>query len=73
MDITTLIEMIRQQKPDCEITITQDTLLRDLGLSSLDMMILICELEHICDIEIQLDTVQNIRTLNQLYAAITKQ
>ncbi len=72
MNLLTLIEMIERMKPDYGMTVTQDTLLSDLGLSSLDMMILICELEQICGIEIQLDMLQNIRTVEQLHAAITK-
>lgn len=72
MNLLTLIEMIERMKPDYGMPVTQDTLLSDLGLSSLDMMILICELEQICGIEIQLDMLQNIRTVEQLHAAITK-
>lgn len=72
MNLLTLIEMIERMKPDYGMAVTQDTLLSDLGLSSLDMMILICELEQICGIEIQLDMLQNIRTVEQLHAAITK-
>ena len=72
MNLLTSIEMIERMKPDYVMAVTQDTLLSDLGLSSLDMMILICELEQICGIEIQLDMLQNIRTVEQLHAAITK-
>ncbi len=72
MNLQILIEMIGRLKPNYGVTITKDTLLNDLGLSSLEMMIMIYELEQTCSIEIQLNIFQNVRTVEQLYNVITK-
>lgn len=73
MNLSTLIKIIERLKPTCEFAITEDTLLRDLGLSSLDMMVLICELEQIWDTKVQLDMLQTTKTVKQFYATIIKQ
>jgi len=70
MNLQALVEILGRLKPDYGEAITQDTPLIDLGLSSLDMMIILCELEHAYGTDIRLDTLRGIRTVGQLYAAI---
>ncbi len=72
MNINTIIEFIQRQKPDCEIPITQDTRLTDLHLTSLDMLIMACELESLHNISIPFDALYNVNTIGQLYTVIMK-
>ncbi len=43
----------------------------DLGLSSLDMMVILCELERSYQIEIPLSKLAEVITLNDLYLLVT--
>lgn len=72
MQLDTLIEMIHRQQPDIDITITADTPLMDLGLSSLDMIMIACELEHVHGLSVQIDALRNVKTVGQFFAAISK-
>lgn len=71
MKLETLIELIKSQL-DGDVVITQDTPLIDLGLSSLDMIVMTCELEHVYGLSVQIDALKNVNTVGQLYIAITK-
>lgn len=72
MKLETLIEMIHRQQPDIDIAITADTPLIDLGLSSLDMIMMACELEHIHGLTIRIDALKNVRTVGDFYTVVTK-
>lgn len=72
MKLDTLIEMIHRQQPDSDIAITADTPLMDLGLSSLDMIMIACELEHIHGLSVQIDALRNVKTVGQFFVAISK-
>lgn len=72
MKLDTLIEMINRQQPDSDIVITGDTPLMDLGLSSLDMIMMTCELERVHGLSVKLDALKNVRTVGQFYVAISK-
>ncbi len=72
MKLDTLIEMINRQQPDNDIVITGDTPLMDLGLSSLDMIVIACELEHVHGLSVKIDALKNIETVGQFYIAVTK-
>lgn len=72
MNLEILIEIIERIKPDYGQTVTQDSNLRELGLTSLDMMILLCELEQSSNIKIQFDKIKEAKTVEQLYCLITK-
>lgn len=72
MKLDTLIEMIKRQQPDAEIVITADTPFVDLGLSSLDMIMIACELEHVHGLTIRIDALKNVKTVGQFYAAVTQ-
>lgn len=72
MKLETLIEMMHRQLSDSDITITGDTPLMELGLSSLDMIMMACELEHLHGLSVQLDALKDVKTVDQFFAAITK-
>lgn len=71
MKLDTLIEIIHRQQPDSDIAITGDTSLMDLGLSSLDMIMIACELEHVHGLSVQIDALRNIKTVGQFFVAIS--
>lgn len=57
---------------DEEIKITADSeLVCDLGITSLDMMMLICELEHKYNKEISIEKLIEAKTISDLYAIVT--
>lgn len=66
MSIEILASMIRRQKPDCDLEITAGTRLDDLGLTSLDMIILACELERIHRISLTFDSLKTVETVGNL-------
>lgn len=70
MELKDLIKVIERFIPDYKNSVTDETLLTDLGLSSLDMMILICEIEKIYKIDIDLTMLKNIKTVKDFYAAV---
>jgi acyl carrier protein len=72
MTLHTLIEMINRQQPDCNMVVTEDTPLADLGLTSLDMIIIAFELERVHGLAISVDALKNVKTVGQLYTSITK-
>ena len=70
MELKDLIKVIERFIPDYRNSVTDETLLTDLGLSSLDMMILICKIEKIYKIDIDLTMLKNIKTVKDFYAAV---
>lgn len=71
MSIEILVSMIRRQKPDCNKEITFETRLDDLGLTSLDMIILACELERIHNISLTIDSLKTVRTVGDFCNALS--
>lgn len=70
MNETLLFELLTQIKPEFEDTISKDTFLEDMGLTSLDKMILICEIErHIGD-QIQLSKIQKLITVGDVLSLL---
>jgi phosphopantetheine attachment domain protein len=70
MNETLLFELLTQIKPEFEDTISKDTFLEDMGLTSLDKMILICEIErHIGD-QIQLSKIQKLITVGDVLSVL---
>ena len=70
MNETLLFELLAQIKPEFEDTISKDTFLEDMGLTSLDKMILICEIErHIGD-QIQLSKIQKLITVGDVLSVL---
>ena len=71
MTETLLIKLIAQIQPEYEKPITKDSLLADLELSSLDMMILICEMERYQGTDISFAGLQDAKTVEELCANLT--
>lgn len=68
-----LLELFSQIKPEFEDTITKDTCLEDMGLTSLDKMILICEVERQLGNQIQLSKVQKLITVGDVLALLNSE
>lgn len=70
MELKDLIKVIERFIPDYKNSVTTETLLTDLGLSSLDMMILICEIEKTYKIDVDLTMLKGVKTVKDFYTAV---
>lgn len=69
-----LQEMIRTTTGDKELSITEDTvLLSDTGLSSYDLVQLICEVEDEFDVEIPDKQIPKLKTVGDVMNYISEQ
>lgn len=59
----------RSKKKNLQITPDMD-IIHDLGMTSLDMMILLFEIEHTYHVSLQTDKLKGIRTVSDLYNLI---
>lgn len=66
MNETVLFELLAQIKPEFEDVISRDTLLEDMSLTSLDKMILICQIEQHTGNQISLSKVQKLITVGDV-------
>lgn len=67
MNLQAFIEIIKSLKPELKIDITENTLLTDIGLTSLDMMIIVGEVEKMNYCSIRIDSLRDNRTVGELY------
>jgi phosphopantetheine attachment domain protein len=70
MNETLLFELLTQIKPEFEDIISKDTFLEDMGLTSLDKMILICEIERYIGDQIQLSKIQKLITVGDVLSLL---
>lgn len=73
MNKTLLFELFAQIKPEFEDAISKDTFLEDMGLTSLDKMILICEVERHIGNQIQLSKVQKLITVGDVLSLLNSE
>lgn len=66
-DIETIVKAaIANQKMIDADSITLETSLQDLGVTSLDAITIVYEVEEICDIEVPNDELENLRTVQDI-------
>ncbi|TVO77630.1 acyl carrier protein [Sedimenticola selenatireducens] len=66
-DIETIVKTaIANQKMIDADSITLETSLQDLGVTSLDAITIVYEVEEICDIEVPNDELENLRTVQDI-------
>ena len=69
-----LINIIREYTGDKNIKVDENTvLISDLGLSSLDLVNLVCAVEDEFDVEISDRAIKNFRTIGDVIAFIEQQ
>ncbi|MCW8890502.1 MAG: phosphopantetheine-binding protein [Sedimenticola sp.] len=70
-DIETIVKKaIANQKMIAADTITLETSLQDLGVTSLDAITIVYEVEEICDIEVPNDELENLRTVEDIVTGV---
>ncbi|WP_275098286.1 acyl carrier protein [Sedimenticola hydrogenitrophicus] len=71
MDIETIVKtaIANQKMIDVE-SISLATSLQDLGVTSLDAITIVYEVEEICDIEVPNDELENLRTVQDIVTGV---
>ena len=70
-DIETIVKnAIANQKMIDADSITLETALQDLGVTSLDAITIVYEVEEICDIEVPNDELENLRTVADIVTGV---
>ncbi|WP_260292923.1 acyl carrier protein [Sedimenticola hydrogenitrophicus] len=71
MDIETIVKtaIANQKMIDVE-SISLMTSLQDLGVTSLDAITIVYEVEEICDIEVPNDELENLRTVQDIVTGV---
>lgn len=70
-DIETIVKTaIANQKMVDVDSITLETSLQDLGVTSLDAITIVYEVEEICDIEVPNDELENLRTVQDIVTGV---
>ncbi len=67
---TAVIEAIAQQKQIDAATITTDSSLEALGISSLDAITIVYEIEEQFDVEVPNEQLENLRSVSDIVAGI---
>jgi acyl carrier protein len=70
--LTPVIAAIAKQKQLDPETITSESVLKDLGISSLDAITIVYELEEEFDIEVPSDDLDNLDTVQDIVDSISK-
>lgn len=73
MNETVWFDLLAQIKPEYEGAILKETSLEDMGLTSLDKMILICEVERHMGKPIQLSKVQKLTTVGDMLSFLNSE
>lgn len=73
MNETVLFELLAQIKPEYEDVISKETFWEDMGLTSLDKMILLCEVERHMGKPIQLSKVQKLTTVSDVLSLLNSE
>ncbi|MCW8943439.1 MAG: acyl carrier protein [Sedimenticola sp.] len=70
-DIETIVKKaIANQKMIDADSITLETSLQDLGVTSLDAITIVYEVEEVCDIEVPNDELENLRTVQDIVSGV---
>ncbi len=70
-DIETIVKKaIANQKMIDADSITLETSLQDLGVTSLDAITIVYEVEEVCDIEVPNDELENLRTVQDIISGV---
>lgn len=73
MSLEILVNYLQQLNPDMNLDmLALDTKLTEIGLTSLDIMLLVGEVENTCNVEFSAEEIQNIKTLRDVLNLIDK-
>ncbi len=73
MSLEILVNYLQQLNPDMNLDmLALETKLTEIGLTSLDIMLLVGEVENTCNVEFSAEEIQNIKTLRDVLNLIDK-